>query len=208
MVQSNFTPTKMQSLIVFVLSRLEYEVGSIELAKILYLIDVEKMMLVGNTITGDEYTRQKKGPLARSFQSSISQMNGFETDVKTIKNKGRSGIPKNSHSLGKRPRFNPDLDTIDIEVATRVLYKIKGLSPIQLERLAYSTEPMKKIIKKETESRRSLIGEILDFNSITLHPIVAKWRENMRQPEPPDKEFEAFLAQEAREIDQVVASLE
>lgn len=41
-----------------------------------------------------------------------------------------------------------------------------------------------------------------------LHPVIRKWRENMKKPVKRDADFEAFLEQEAKEIDEILASLE
>ena len=40
-----------------------------------------------------------------------------------------------------------------------------------------------------------------------FHPIIRKWRENMKRPVEPDPAFEAFLRQEQEEIDEILVSL-
>jgi hypothetical protein len=197
-------PTKLQSLLLYIIENLNHNVGSIELAKILYLVDVESMSLVGHTISGEEYTRQKKGPLSRNFKNALDSMNGFEVALVIVPT--RSGIPKNCHSVGKKLRFVPQLDDSDILAANRVLNRIGGLAPIDLEKLAYNTEPMKIIIDKEKKLGKSLNGEILDLNSIAPHPIISKWRDNMKVREIPDPEYDEFLKQESEEIDSILAS--
>jgi uncharacterized phage-associated protein len=142
-------PTKLQDLMVYVLNTLEHEVGSIELAKILYLIDAEKISLFVKSVTDEEYTRQKKGPLARNFQTAIDEMDGFEVKVVIVPTSGKTGIPKKSHSLGDNLRFESKLDETDLIAANRVISRVKGLTPIQLEALAYATEPMRVVLGKE-----------------------------------------------------------
>jgi hypothetical protein len=198
-------PTKLQSLLLFILENLNRDVGSIELAKILYLVDAESVFLVGHSVSGEEYTRQKKGPLARNFQNALDSMDGFEATLVVVPT--RSGIPKNSHSIGKKPRFVPKLDETDILAASRVLKRISGVTPLDLEKLAYDTEPMKIIASKEIKLKKSFIGEILDLNSIVPHPVISKWRENMKIKEKPDPKYEEFLKRESKEIDNILASL-
>lgn len=198
-------PTKLQSLLLYILENLNRDVGSIELAKILYLVDVESISLVGHTISGEEYTRQKKGPLSRNFQNALALMNGFEVALVVVPK--QSGISKKSHSIGKKPRFLPKLDETDVLAANRVIKRISGIAPIDLEELAHDTEPMKIIIEKERKLKKSLIGEVLDLNSITPHPVISKWRENMKIQEKPDPKYEEFLKRESEEIDNILASL-
>jgi len=198
-------PTKLQSLILFVVKNLGYPVGSVELAKILYLIDVERMMLAGDTVTGEEYTRQKKGPLARNFGKAIDSMMGNEITLAIIPT--NSGISKKSHSIGNQPRFEPELDEMDILSVVRVCKKIEGLAPLNLEKLAYRTKPMKAITDKEAKLGKLLIGEKVDLKIVSPHPILAKWRANMRIPEKPDPEYEEHLKHESEEADAILAML-
>jgi len=37
--------------------------------------------------------------------------------------------------------------------------------------------------------------------------ILAQWRTNMMRPQPPDPEFEKFLSEEGREIDEILENL-
>lgn len=207
MSTSEFSPTLLHSLMVFILSETPRELGAIELAKIVYLIDVEKVRVTGETMTSQSYTRQSKGPLARDFDSCNTDMDGFEISVTVGPSRGASRFSKKGHSVGDKPRFRPSLDPIDAIIARRVLSRIKNLSPRQIERLAYDTEPMQAILHKEARMRERLLGAPIDFSLVQPHPLVRKWQENMARPAIPDSGFEAFLGQEADEIDQILTSL-
>lgn len=200
-------PTKLQDLIVYVLNTLEHEVGSIELAKILYLVDVEKIALFGKLVTDEEYTRQKKGPLARNFQSAIDEMDGFEVKVVIVPTSGKTGIPKKSHSMGDKFRFESQLSETDLIAANRVISRVKGLTPIQLEGLAYATEPMRALLGKEEKIGHPAIGEVVDLRRVSPHPSILRWRENMKKAEKPDPEYSEFLRMERKEIDTLISSL-
>lgn len=200
-------PTKLQDLMVYVLNTLEHEVGSIELAKILYLIDAEKISLFGKSVTDEEYTRQKKGPLARNFQTAIDEMDGFEVKVVIVPTSGKTGIPKKSHSLGDNLRFESKLDETDLIAANRVISRVKGLTPIQLEALAYATEPMRVVLGKEEKVGHPIIGEVVDLGHVTSHPSIVRWRENMKKAEKIDPEYAEYLRVEREEIDSLLSSL-
>ncbi len=203
-----FSPTVLHSLMFFVLSEMDREPGAIELAKIVYLIDVEKVRLIGETMTGESYTRQKKGPLARNFDSSVEDMDGFEISVTIAASRRASPYPKKAHALGGKPRLEPSLDTVDIVIARRVLARVNNLSPLEIERLAHDTGPMKAIVKEERRTGKRQLSAPIDFSLVERNPTVQKWRENMAKPPEPDSGFEAFLQQESKEIDQILASLE
>ena len=204
---NEFSPTILHSLIVFILSEMDRSPGAIEFAKIVYLIDVEKASLTGKTMTGESYTRQSKGPLARNFDSCIKDMDGYEISVSVAASGGASQYPKRAHAQGDNPRFGPSLDAIDRIIARRVLARISNLSPLEIERLAYETEPMKAILEQDARAGTRLPGAEIDFSLVELNPIIQKWRENMKKPVEVDARFDAFLRQEAQEIDQILASL-
>ena len=200
-------PSKLQSLIMYIIAQCGRELGAIELAKIVYLVDLEKMTLTGETITGEKYTRQEKGPLAGNFGNCINQMDGFELRVSIDTSGGNSSIPKHKHALGKRPRFQPTLEPIDLATTKRVLTRIRNLSPIQIESLAYNSEPMKVILSKEREVGRILLGEVVDFSTVKPNAFLTKWRQNQKHAKPKDEKFKDFLAQERAEISELLASL-
>lgn len=208
MSASEFSPTILQSLMFFVLSEMDREPGAIELAKIVYLIDVEKVRLTGETMTGESYTRQKKGPLARNFDSSVEHMDGFEISVTIAASRRASPYPKKTHALGGKPRFEPSFDPVDIVIARRVLARVNNLTPLEIERLAHDTEPMKAVLEDERRTGKRQLSAPIDFSLVEPNPVVQKWRENMAKPLEADSRFEAFLQQESKEIDQILASLE
>ena len=144
-----FTPTKLQNLIVFIVAEIGRDLGAIELAKIVYLIDAESVCLIGETITGERYTRQEKGPLPENFGNAIDGMDGFEINVSISASRGNSSFPKHKHVLGTNLRFQPMLNSSKSEIARRVIRRIKDLDPMRKEKLAYESEPMLLIVKKK-----------------------------------------------------------
>jgi uncharacterized phage-associated protein len=203
MNEMDLHPTKLQSLILYIVQNLHRELGGIELAKIIYLIDVEMMRNVGRTITGESYSRAPNGPLAHDFSCAINTMLGFEITIREEQSKGYSGINKNCHILGDDPRFKPELDDLELLFAHKVLKEIGQLSPIQLENLAYETEPMKAIVEEEKTTGQER-GKVLNLSLINQNPAYRRWRENISKPQKRDPEYEQFLESEALEIDELI----
>jgi hypothetical protein len=203
MNEMDLHPTKLQSLILYIVQNLHRELGGIELAKIIYLIDVEMMRNVGRTITGESYSRAPIGPLAHDFSCAINTMLGFEITIREEQSKGYSGINKNCHILGDDPRFKPELDDLELLFAHKVLKEIGQLSPIQLENLAYETEPMKAIVEEEKTTGQER-GKVLNLSLINQNPAYRRWRENISKPQKRDPEYEQFLESEALEIDELI----
>jgi len=189
-------PTKLKRLILFIVRNLDRELGSIELAKLAYLTDIEKMRFVGQSITGEEYVRRDFGPLARNFQDAIRSMLNHEVIRSYAVSGGWSGMTKFCHRPGPNPRFDHELDPIDEAIARRALAKYGHLSPIQLERRAYDTEPMKLPELKK--------GDVLDLELVERDERALRWRRNKtHQLREKDPEYEAFLAEERQEIEKL-----
>lgn len=197
-------PSKLQSVVLYILSHINRDLGAIELAKIVYLIDAEAVLMLSDTITGETYYRQEKGPLAVNFGNEITNMDGFEMQISISKSRGTSDIPKKNHTLGEKPRFQPELEPRELAVIHRVINRVKNLEPLQIEQMAYSTEPMKAILK--TEKKNKHLGTPIDFSLIEKNKIIEKWRENQKSKKTLDSEYQAFLEKERSEVKEIIAS--
>jgi hypothetical protein len=204
MKEIGFSPTPLHKLILYVLKGIGREVGRIELAKILYLVDAEKVRLLGSTLTGEEYTRQKLGPLSRNFSGAIEDMDGNEIVVKI-----HPGFmhPKHEHTLSDTIRFSIDLSPEDALIANRVINQVKDKSVKEIEHMAYETEPMRAILDQENKLGTRLYGEPVDFSLIKLDPRMKRWRENKSKYEQkPDKGYEEFFAEERQLGEEILSS--
>lgn len=199
-------PTKLQNVILFVVSNCDHSCGRVELAKIIYLIDVESMKFSDSTITGGEYRRRKKGPLAIGFGNQINQMNGYELKISEVSSNGKSGIPKLSHTLGDSPRFEITLDPMDLTIIQRVLTRIKGLDPMEIQNMAYGTEPMKAVLDEEEKLGHQLNGRSIDFSNVKKNKIYEAWKRNKSEPDSMSKEYRDFLARDRAEVDELINS--
>jgi len=204
MSDSSFTPTPLHKLIVFILRELKRELGAIELAKIIYLVDVESIKLLGRSISGDEYLRRERGPLPTGFYRAIEEMKGAEVNVVIHP---RFLWPKHSHGLGSTIRFPCNFEPEIEAVVRRVLERLAPLRPRQIEQLAYETEPMMHILATEQERGFIIEGVTVDLSKVEMNQRLARWRENKaRHLANADPEYEAFLEGERREAQEILAS--
>src|SRR3989337_2593482 len=108
-MNSDFSPTKLHSLMLLILNYLNREFGKIEFAKLIYLIDAEAIELLGAPISEDGYTRQERGPLVNQFYNALRDMLGHEIELERTISIGFSSFGKHALRPGKDPRFEPNL---------------------------------------------------------------------------------------------------
>lgn len=196
-------------LIVYILKKLDRDVGIVELVKMVYLIDVEYFKLFGETLTGLGYIRQKLGPYTRDISNAVTDLEEKEPgvlEVKIISSRGHSPILKRSHKIKEEVQFDPDLKSEEKEVANQVLDNIKFLTPKQLENESYKTEPMKEILKKETKVKEKLYGASLDFSLIERNKFMEEWIANCKKTEE-DPDYNRHLIKEKEEFLEGMAKL-
>jgi len=201
MAAPTFAPTKLQNLAVYLINKLDREIGTIEFIKLLYLIDVAYYRIFGKTLTGVQYLRYPKGPYTKDFANEVGELEAFEVARQIKPSRGYSQFPKIAHQRGGRPRFEPLLEPEEREVTDQVLAKVKNLEPVELEKLAYETEPMQAIIKREQRTKQILRGEPLDFTLVKRDPYMVNVLKNRASSHSaPTKEYEDFLDRERAEL--------
>jgi len=204
MSEIGFDLTQLHKLIYFIIENLDRRLGAIELAKIVYLVDVENMRFLGETLTSGEYVREKMGPLHGDFYRAIEDMDGYEVHVSVER---RLRQDKHNHMLGEQPRFEAEFDPKHELIIRKVLEKVQALRPRAIERLAYETEPMKRIIEEEGAGNNYLVDEPIDFSVIDLNERLAHWRKNRAAYiQEPDHEYEAYLEEERELAEEIFAA--
>lgn len=196
-------------LIVYILKKLDKELGTVELVKIVYLIDVEYFRLFGKTLTGLNYIRHKLGPYTRDISNAATELEEKEGEIfetRLVPSKRFSLVPKKSHKLKEEVRFDPDLVPEEREVANQVLNRIKSLSPKQLERESYKTEPMQEILKKEERVKEKLHGAHIDFSSIERDKFMERWFTNRKKAKE-DLDYDQYLEKEKQVFAEGMARL-
>lgn len=194
-----FVPTKLQEVLAYIVIHSQGERGSIELAKLAYLVDVESQSLLGRTMTGEVYARAPKGPLPRSFRSALQGLLGHEIARSEGASGGFTNSPKHCHTPGPKPRFTPLSDRTESAIVTRVLARYGMLSPIALQQAAYDTPPMKK------EGLGA--GDDLDFRTVPADPVFSKWKGNLRNGKWRDASYVRLLKEERAETQELLADV-
>ena len=193
--------TKPHHLIAYILQRLNKSAGMVELVKQVYLLDVEYYRLFGKTLSGLSYIREKLGPYTNEIGKIASELENLGIiSINIIPSSGLSPIPKKSHLFSKKT-FKPEVDKVEEELISEFLKKIKYLTPKQLEKLAYQTEPMVEILNNEKVLKKPLTGYPLNFSLIKRDEFMKKWLKNQGKfKNEEDLQYEEFLLKEKQEL--------
>jgi len=174
--------TKIQNVGLYILTKYGKESGTIELNKLFYLVDVASYRLFGETISGTEYVRAEKGPYSRAIAEELCLLKGKQIKRETKPSTGFSSFPKVAWSVTQEMGKEPELAPIEKEIIDRVLDKVSGLAPRELERLSYKTEPMLYILEKESKMNCPLLQEPLDFTKIERDEFMEEFIRNSKTP--------------------------
>lgn len=199
-------PSKIDETIIYVLEKLNRDVGSIELAKYIYLIDIESIRFTGKSITGQIYNRAPQGPLAEDFKKSTQKMNGYEIEIEIVENVNDSGADTHLHRIGKNYRFHHDFNEIDKAIMNRVLARYFNCSVGQLKKIAYRTKPWKAIENFEKKENIEYRGAV-DLSEENKISSVLEWEKNIEKEPPLDRNHLEYLEKESKEFDELLASL-
>lgn len=174
--------TKIQSVGLYILTKYGKEAGTIELNKLFYLVDVASYRLFGATISGTKYIRVEKGPYSRAISRELCLLEGKQIKRETKPSKGFSPFPKVAWSVTKEITIESDLAPVEQELINQVLDKIKELTPRDLEKLSYETEPMLHILDEEKKANCPLLQEPLDFKEIKRDEFMQEFISNLKTP--------------------------
>ncbi len=117
-----------------------------KLTKLLYLADLRALKLFGRTITGEIYLRQQEGPWPPEMHNQLSVLDGHELYIGT-----RHRRP--FVNIGSSARFDVQLSEEDLSVIFDIVEKYGHLSNAEVKSSAYSTQPMKYILREEKKGR-------------------------------------------------------
>lgn len=136
----------------------------LRVVKMLYLADYLYAKTFGNRegFTGI-YTRYEHGPVPQKFYDNYNQLLQDGT------------IHRNGNILESNTRIPSDaLTEQEIACLDKILNDFSSTSINKLLKVAYATEPMEKIIEKETQMgvNRALLWADINFDEIHLHPLM------------------------------------
>jgi uncharacterized phage-associated protein len=199
-------PSQLEKLLLYILNYLNRSVGSVELAKLVYLIDVEAIRLKGESITGQNYRRAPLGPLVADFEESRSWLDGNEIVVIEDEEAKSRGVRKHNISIGPKPRFQVNFSELDLAIINRVLNSLGSKSVSQLKKIAYDTEPWK-LIEEYDKSHKSVFRGNLDLNSIKRNHLFKKWEESKEENVILDPKYQELLSKEKAEVEALLSAI-
>lgn len=174
--------TKIQSVGLYILTEYGKEVGTIELNKLFYLVDVASYRLFGKTISGTRYIRAEMGPYSRAISQDLCLLEGTQIKREAKPSKGFSPFLKVAWSVMQETKIEPDLMPEEKELINQVLDKVRGFTPRDLEKLSYKTEPMLYILDKESKDNCPLLQAPLDFTKIKRDKFFHEFISNLKTP--------------------------
>lgn len=198
--------TKIQSVGLYILTKYGKEAGTIELNKLFYLVDVASYRLLGETISETKYIRAEKGPYSHAISQELCLLEGKQIKRETKPSKGFSSFPKVAWVVTQEITIESDLAPVEQELINQVLDKVKGLTPRDLEKLSYKTEPMLHILEEEKKANCPLLQEPLDFEQIKRDEFMQEFISNLKTPisEEEQKQIE-YYDREWKEVELMLA---
>lgn len=181
-------PTPYRRTLLYLAQRLG-EIPNTRLHKVVYLIDLEHHRRYGRTLTGAPWVRHNYGPMTKALLPALDKMAGHEL-VQRVKTT-RSDRTLKLVTLGPAPRYQPDLDLAERGVADFILSMTERLTDQQVLDLAYSTTPMRAVLRREAILGKRLIDAPLEFDAAPVLP-------GPDEVDPPG--YEAFKRAEAQAL--------
>lgn len=119
-----------------------------KMTKLIYLIDLACLKKLGHTFASDIYLRQVDGPWSPDLDKALIAMNGHEV---------RRSYPKDNYpmvELGPSPRFEVSIEDTVLGIISDIYEKYGSLSNAEIKSVAYLSEPMKFILRKENKGMK------------------------------------------------------
>ena len=138
-----------------------------QIIKLIYLLEVEAYKFTGRSFFDSVYfKRGENGPISVDIYTALENLMGKYIEGKIVK-KPDYPYPRHCISLKKNIKKFELKDTEKIFLNS-VFGSYLDSSQKKLKAVAYSTEPMKEIIKKEKKMHRVLKGRHLNLNLVPL----------------------------------------
>lgn len=163
--------SKVEELLLFILDRAHKagikDLSKFQLFKISYLLQVLSLKFAGVFLIPDiTFVRDKHGPISIDIYSATEKLIKKGYVKREVKENKEYGYRRDAHSLIKKiPKLS--LSFGQIIFLDNFLSKLLPLTQKKLKEMAYETEPMQEILKKEKHSDLRK-GEVIDFNSVIV----------------------------------------
>jgi uncharacterized phage-associated protein len=153
---ADYKLSKLHEIVAYIINKLG-KVYKFKLAKLIYLIDLESIRMYNKILSESYYVRLYDGPLQTNFEKVIEHMKGNEL---YLQYKNRLPI---LCGTGLQ-RFDINLKLDEIKLIDQVLEKYSTYSNSRLKTVAYLTEPMRRILKKEKDGIPMYGKPVFDFS--------------------------------------------
>jgi uncharacterized phage-associated protein len=166
--------SRLEELVLFILDRADKkginDLSKFQLFKIPYLIQVLSIKYAGSAFIPEAtFLRDQNGPISVDLYAAVEDLeNKGYIKKEVVAGHDGYGFERHSHSLKKKlPKlsFSP-AETMFLD---NFLAKLLPLSQKKLKEIAYATEPMEAIQKKETGGKIKK-GAVIDFSTVTVDP--------------------------------------
>lgn len=166
--------SRLEQFLLFVLDRAHRigikDLSRFQLFKISYIIQVLSLKYAGKEfIPNLVFVRHKHGPISTDIYHAIDDLYKKKYISREISKKEDYEFARHGHKLIKKiPRLNFSKgETVFLD---NFLSELLPLSQNKLKQYAYTTEPMKEILKKEKGEIKT--GVVIDFSTVIVDPDV------------------------------------
>lgn len=125
-----------------------------KLTKLMYLSEWEAFKSCGRTISNEVYIRANDGPWPPNLNDVLAEMDGHE--VTRVRRYGDFQI-----TLGPSPRFTPSLTVEQLDLVLDVVETHGGKTKAAIKKMAYFTEPMRAILRREKRQGHTRNGAMV-----------------------------------------------
>jgi uracil-DNA glycosylase family 4 len=139
--------TALEDLVKLILLEL-HNISFFKLTKLLYLVDLEALRSIGNTLSGTIYLRQQEGPWIPDLKKVVSILQAQNYVTLSFRNKTPFVSIKGAINWD-----GDDFDTENMQKAKDVVHQFGSYTDSQIKTCVYATPPMKYILREEAKGR-------------------------------------------------------
>jgi hypothetical protein len=157
----------------FTKSKGQKNLSKAQINKIIYLLETSSRKYTGLSFFNNliKYHRDDRGPISVEIKASLEKLISESKINFYIEEKDGYTHQRHSHEINdEKSKLNLLEEKIIFATSTfNILYKKTGkFNQIQLNKLAYATQSMKKLLDEEKTEKNKILGTSIDFDLIPL----------------------------------------
>lgn len=199
---------KLESTIVRLLQKIDRPVSRTELIKFLYLIDIEFAQLYDRSLTGTPFVRHHFGPYSADIVDVAERLNAVGVIVVDVTASAYGGSRYEYSICPSGRNVELSLEPRERRVIDSVVDGVRDLSLEHIKRVAYATEPMRRVRERERRLEVVRLGEELAmkrFDDPRPKRSLSRLRRALatinREDRGTDHEYETVVGQEAKALE-------